>query len=190
MTENRVIGLDGGMPWRMSADLRRFKRITMGHHILMGRKTFESIGRPLPGRTSVVITRSAIYDGSGRPVGDSVTNCALDSTATPPGDAVQSRESSVDRPSVLVARSLDEAIELAAEDPEIFITGGAQIFALGLSLAKRIYLTRLHCTTEGDTFFPSVDWDEWKLEKREQFTADEKNEYDSSFEVYERVIHA
>ena len=100
MSENDVIGRDGDMPWRISDDLRRFKKITMGHPILMGRKTYDSIGRPLPGRTSIVISRSAIYDDA----------------------------------QVRVARSLEQALDVATEVEEIFITGGAQIFALALPL--------------------------------------------------------
>ena len=90
MTENGVIGRDGAMPWRASADLRRFRRLTMGHHLVMGRKTYESIGRPLPGRVSIVLSRSACYSEA----------------------------------DVRVARSLEEALQVAAHDKEIFITGG------------------------------------------------------------------
>ncbi len=156
MTENRVIGRDGDMPWRLSDDLRRFKRITMGHHIVMGRKTYESIGRPLPGRTSVVISRSANYD----------------------------------HPDIRVARSLKEAFSIAKSDDEVFITGGAQIFALALPLVERIYLTRIHCNLEGDTFFPEVDWTEWQLTEDERHPADERNDHDYSFQLWSRNSHA
>ena len=156
MTENNVIGLDGGMPWHMSNDLRRFKKITMGHHILMGRRTYESIGRPLPGRTSVVISRTAEY-----------------------GD-----------PQVKVARSLDEAFEIASADDETFVTGGAEIFRLAIPHADRLYLTRIHCSLEGDTFFPTIAWDDWRLKESESYTADERNQYDFSFETYERIRNA
>lgn len=152
MTQNSVIGKDGDMPWRMSDDLRRFKKITMGHHLLMGRKTFDSIGRALPGRTSVVISRSAIYDD----------------------------------PDIRVARSLDEAIEIAAADDEIFVTGGAQIFELALPKIERIYLTRIHCTLDGDTFFPKVDWERWRLIDEQHGVADAKNQFDYSFQTYDR----
>ena len=152
MSEDRVIGRDGTMPWRLSADLRRFKQITMGHHMLMGRKTFDSIGRALPGRTTVVISRSATYDD----------------------------------PNIRVARSLDEAIEIAANDSEVFVVGGAQIYNLALPQVDRIYLTRVHATIEGDTFFPKVDWDAWKLFESEKHEADEKNDFDVSFLTYDR----
>lgn len=156
MTENRVIGRDGDMPWRLSDDLRRFKRITMGHHIVMGRKTYESIGRPLPGRTSVVISRSANYDHA----------------------------------DIRVARSLEEAFSIAKSDNEVFITGGAQIFALALPRVERIYLTRIHCNLEGDTFFPEVDWTEWQLTEDERHPADERNDHDYSFQLWSRNSHA
>lgn len=156
MTENRVIGRDGDMPWRLSDDLRRFKRITMGHHIVMGRKTYESIGLPLPGRTSVVISRSANYD----------------------------------HPDIRVARSLKEAFSIAKSDDEVFITGGAQIFALALPRVERIYLTRIHCNLEGDTFFPEVDWTEWQLTEDERHPADERNDHDYSFQLWSRNSHA
>ena len=155
MTENGVIGRDGDMPWRLSADLRRFKQITMGHHMLMGRKTFDSIGRVLPGRTTVVISRSANYDD----------------------------------PNVRVARSLDEALEIAADDEEVFVVGGAQIYSLALPKVDRLYLTRIHCDLEGDTHFPDVDWDAWKLIDEQRCEADEKNDHNYSFLTYERGEH-
>lgn len=155
MTENRVIGRDGDMPWRLSADLKRFKRITMGHHLIMGRKTYESIGRPLPGRTTIVISRSAAYDD----------------------------------PQIKVARSLDEAFRLASNDDEVFITGGAQIYSLGLAHVDRIYLTQIHCLLDGDTFFPEVDWTQWIELNREDHEANERNHHDFSFITYQRDPH-
>lgn len=156
MSENDVIGREGGMPWRMSDDLRRFKKITMGHHILMGRKTYDSIGRPLPGRTTVVISRTATYDN----------------------------------PNIRVVRSLPQALDIAAQDDEVFVTGGAQIFTLALPLAERIYLTRIHCEIAGDTFFPAVDMNQWKLVEEERHAADERNQYDYSFQTFNRVSDA
>ena len=152
MTENRVIGRDGDMPWRLSADLKRFKRITMGHHMIMGRKTFDSIGRTLPGRTTIVLSRAAKYED----------------------------------PKVKVARSLDEAFSLAAADNEVFIVGGAQIYELALPRVHRIYLTQVHCTLEGDTLFPEVNWEQWQLVDQEDYPADDKNNHDYSFFTYER----
>lgn len=154
MTQNRVIGRDGDMPWRLSADLKRFKKITMGHHLIMGRKTYDSIGRPLPGRTTVVVSRSASYD----------------------------------HPQILAARSLDDAIQRAqsAGDEEIFVTGGAQIYALALPVVDRVYLTQVHAMLDGDTFFPDVDWKAWDLLSQEDHSADNKNDFDYSFLTYQR----
>lgn len=129
--DNRVIGRDNDLPWRISADLRRFKALTLGHHLLMGRKTFESIGRALPGRTTIVLTR-------GTP-------------ALPPG--------------VLVAGSLDRALQLAREagDTEAFVAGGAAVYAAALPRADTIYRTRVAVTVDGDTFFPEWNRAGWRL---------------------------
>lgn len=153
MTKNRVIGRDGDMPWRLSSDLRRFKRITMGHHLIMGRKTFDSIGRPLPGRTTIVISRSANDDD----------------------------------PNIRVARSIADAIKIAGDDEEIFITGGAQIYELALPSVDRVYLTQIQCELDGDTYFPNVDWSKWQLIDHEDHLADEKNNHNYSFLTYDRT---
>ena len=155
VASNNVIGRANQLPWYMPADLKWFKKQTMGHHLLMGRKTFESTGRPLPGRITVVITRNPNYAPEG----------------------------------VAIARSLDEAIgkAQAAGDPEIFIAGGAEIFAQGLHRADRMYITRIHAEPEGDTFFPEFDdVNEWKLVDSEHCEADEKNPFPYSFLTYER----
>ena len=106
MSENRVIGRGGGLPWRLSADLKRFKHLTMGHHLIMGRKTFESIGRVLPGRTSIVVTRQTDYRAAG----------------------------------VVVARSLSEALHIAATagDDEAFVIGGGEIYRQILPSADQL----------------------------------------------------
>ena len=130
VSDNGVIGVRNQLPWRIPADLARFKRITMGNTLVMGRKTFESIGRPLPGRTSLVLTRDPSYQA-------------------PEG--------------VLVAHGVDEAMA-RAPGPEIFVIGGGEIYDLLLPSADRIYLTRVHERFEGDTFFPSLDQEEWALE--------------------------
>ena len=152
VSNNRVIGRGGQLPWRLSADLRRFKQLTMGHHLIMGRKTYESIGRLLPGRTTIVVTRQPEY--------------------TVPGG--------------LVARSLDEARQLAAGDDEAFVIGGAEIYGLALPLVERIYFTRVDTTVAGDTFFPELLETDWRLAASEVHSADEKNEYDYRFEIYDR----
>ncbi len=134
MASNRVIGANGGLPWHLSSDLKRFKALTMGHHIVMGRKTFESIGRLLPGRTSVVITRNPAWKFDG----------------------------------ALVANSLQRALELAADDDEVFVIGGEQVFREALPLADCILLTEIHRPFEGDARFPSLPAGKWKASSHEE----------------------
>jgi dihydrofolate reductase len=154
MTRQGVMGRAGGLPWRLSADLKRFKALTMGHHILMGRKTFDSLGRPLPGRTSVVVSRQT-------------------SLSLPPG--------------VLLARGVDEALNIVAADGQPFVIGGAQIYSLFLPRIERLYVTWVEGDVAGDTYFPALDWHEWRETTHEPHSADEKNEYDTTFCVYDRL---
>lgn len=159
IAENGVIGRAGGLPWHLSADLKRFKQRTMGHCLIMGRRTFDSIGRALPGRVSIVISRSP--------------------SSVPAGERI------------LVAGSLDEAANLVSStdlaQDEAFVIGGVEIYRLALPLAQRLYLTRVCATVEGDTHFPTVDWQAWKLIESEPHEADAKNDHPYRFEVYERV---
>ncbi len=152
MAENGVIGRDMDLPWHISADLKRFKALTMGHHIVMGRKTYESIGRLLPGRTTVIITRQADYHVAG----------------------------------AVVVHSLEAARAVAAEDSELFIIGGGQIYELALPLAEKLHITRVHTEVDGDTLFPDVHWEDWQLIGAERHSADEKNDYDYTFESYQK----
>ena len=149
---NRVIGRNNDLPWRMPADWKRFKSLTMGHHLIMGRKTFESIGQPLPGRSTVVITHQTGYAPAG----------------------------------VLVAHSIEQALEIAAEDDEVFVAGGAQIYQQLLPRADRLYLTSIHEEFEGDTHFPEFEESDWKLISEDSHEPDEKNPYPYSFLIYER----
>lgn len=155
--ENGVIGRDNALPWRLSADLKRFKALTTGHAIIMGRKTYASIGRPLPRRVSIVISRQACVDWG---------------AAEPPHHLVQ---------------SLDAALALVAPDDEAFVIGGAQIYALALPRANRLYLTRVHAQIAGDAVFPAIDPAAWHLVHDEAVPADEKNEYPTSYQVLDRV---
>ncbi|MFM9028844.1 MAG: dihydrofolate reductase [Bacteroidota bacterium] len=153
LSDNRVIGSGNQLPWRLSADLKRVKALTMGHHLIMGRKTYESIGRPLPGRTNVIITRNGSYSAEG----------------------------------CVVVPSFQQALSVAANDNEVFVFGGGEIFREALPVVKRIYLTRVHCAIAGDTFFPELIETEWREVERQDFGSDEKNEYDYSFITLERV---
>lgn len=155
IAENRAIGKNNQLLWRLSTDLKHFKTLTSGHAIIMGRKTFESIGKSLPNRTNIVITRS-----------DKVSDDA----------------------SVLVADSIDKAIELAKQGQgadEIFIVGGGNIYEQALSITDKIYLTEVKVSIEGDTFFPELSAAEWQEVSRISYQKDEKNEYD--FDIVELV---
>lgn len=149
---NNVIGIDGELPWRLPEDLKRFKAITMGKPIIMGRLTHESIGRPLPGRQNIVLTRRADYR---------VPGC--DVVADP-----------------------QAALQAAADADKVMVIGGGQVYRQFLSQASEIYLTRVHTTTVGDAFFPSLHDAEWVLEQSEEFAADGNREHGFSFEFYRR----
>ncbi len=153
MSANRVIGRNNDLPWRLPADWKRFKSLTMEHHLIMGRKTFESIGQPLPGRTTVVITHQTDYAPEG----------------------------------VLVAHSVEQALQMAAGDDEVFVAGGAQIYQQVLPRADRLYLTSIHEDFEGDTHFPEFEESDWKLISEEGYGPDEKNPYAYTFLIYERL---
>ncbi len=151
MDANRGIGVGNRLPWRLPADLKRFRELTMGHHLVVGRKTFESIGKPLPGRRMIIVTRDRDYRTEG----------------------------------CLVARSISEALDLAKErgESEVFIGGGAEIYAQTLGLADRIYLTSVDVEVEADAFFPEWDESEWIEQEHELHPADEKNQYPLTFKV-------
>ncbi len=159
VSENGVIGRKGDLPWHLSADLKRFKRITMGHVMLMGRKTWESIGRPLPGRTSIVISRQADYATGFEEVGVAEN---LD-------------------------QALTQARSSPADSSEVFVIGGAQLYELTFPRADQLLLTRVHATVDGDVKFPKVDWNHWQLVEETAHEVDEKNEYAHTYQFYQRV---
>ena len=152
---NKVIGREGGLPWRMPADLRHFKQLTMGHHVVMGRTTHTSIGRPLPGRVNVVLSRDP--------------QLALEGC--------------------IVVESFDDAVAVAraAGEQELFVIGGAQIYALALSHAHRIHLTRIEADCEGDTHAPDFEQLGWREVQRREHPADEANPHPYTFCVLERA---
>lgn len=156
VAENSVIGRGGQLPWKLSADLQRFKRLTMGHTIIMGRRTWESIGRPLPGRRTVIVSRQPNY--------------RVDEAAVLVASSLE--------------QALKVAEE--SNDDEAFIVGGAELYRLTLAQADRLYVTRVATSADGDIFFPGVDWSRWNLIDTSRHDADEKNEYAATFEVYER----
>lgn len=156
MDEDNAIGRQGSLPWRLSSDLQRFKGLTMGHHLLMGRRTWESIGRPLPGRTNVVITRQSDYSA----------------------------------PGCQVVHSLEAGLDLArqARETETFVIGGAELYQAALPHANRIYLTRVRArVADVDVHFPDIDLSGWQLVQENDLPADEKNEFPTTFQVWDRI---
>ncbi|MFQ5469629.1 MAG: type 3 dihydrofolate reductase [Gammaproteobacteria bacterium] len=152
MANNRVIGKNNQLPWRLPADLQNFKKVTMGKPVIMGRKTFESIGRPLPGRKNIIITSNPAYVSTG---------CEI-------------------------VNSLDQALDLARQEPEAMIIGGAEIYRLALPMVQRMYVTLIHEDIEGDTRFADYNRDEWLVSDRSDHTPDEDNPHQYSFLVLER----
>ena len=166
--KKRIIGLDGDMPWKLSADLKRFKKITTGHTVVMGRKTWESIPakfRPLPNRKNIVLTRQPGY---------------IDKVPEGVGIASSLEEA------VATHRALSQS-PVAEKWGDLFLIGGTSVFEAGLQLAERIYLTEVKYEGPGDTFFPEDPFDRFKRDSEwEQVKADEKNSHDSAFVVLRR----
>ncbi len=159
VAENGAIGKDNDLPWKISSDLQYFKEKTMGKPIIMGRKTFQSIGRPLPGRTNIVITRDVTFAPEGV-----ITAHTLE-----------------------MALDVGKSLALSKGLDEVMVIGGAEIYELCLLDADRLYLTRVHGDVEGDAFFPELDSDDWLAASSEKFTASEKDSHDYSLIVLDRV---
>lgn len=145
------IGLDGGLPWRLPEDLKFFKRVTQGHPLVMGRKTHDSIGRALPGRSNIVVSRDpACRVAEGCDLAESLADGLAKAARAPGGD-------------------------------EIMVIGGAELFRQVLPLADRIYLTRVHAKLPADTWLPDLESDAWEEIWREDHAADERHAYGYSF---------
>lgn len=157
MATNRVIGKDNKMPWHLPADLKHFKKVTLGKPVVMGRKTFESIGRPLPGRRNIVISRQTPLHTQGAEW----------------------------------VNSVEQALALLNDQAEVMIIGGAEIYRQCLPLAKRLYLTKIELTTDGDAFFPDYlagNDNAWQLIESQLYEADADNPYRCEFVTLERKI--
>ena len=167
MARNNVIGRDNGLPWRLPEDLKHFKAITLGKPVLMGRKTFESIGKPLPGRTNLVLTRDPAWKSDGVVVVHSISE-ALQNSAT--------------------SGTLENnAIGGTPKNSEVAVIGGAEIYQLLMPLASRIYLTRIDADIPGDTVFAPLDYAQWVETDSRRFAADGRNAYDMTFVTLERA---
>ena len=158
VAENGVIGANGAMPWRLKSDLRRFKALTSGKPVVMGRKTFASIGRPLPGRTNIVVTR----DTSFRAAGAVVTSSFADAMAIATGDALRRFAT------------------------EIAIIGGAEIYAQWMACADRLEITEVHARPDGDTRFAAIAATEWEEVARERNPAGPDDSADFSYVTFRR----
>lgn len=151
-SENNAIGKNNQLLWHLPNDLKFFKNTTWGMVVIMGRKTYESVNKPLPGRINIVITRQSGWKAYG----------------------------------VIVATDLQDGLKKAAVTncKEAFIIGGGEIYKWAFTIADKIYITRVHATLEGDTFFPVINDAEWKLVSNEDFEKDEKHQYDYSFQTW------
>ena len=158
VAENGVIGKNNALPWRLPEDLRHFKRVTLGKPVIMGRKTFESIGKPLPGRTNIVITRNAAYQAAG-------VSVVL---------------------SLAAALALAQAVAAQDGAEEVMVIGGAEIYRAALPQADQLYLTEVQASVAGDAVLPDMNWDQWLEVSRERHTASTPDGYDYSFVCYTR----
>ena len=143
MAKNRTIGLDGAMPWHIPEDLKFFKRVTMGHPVIMGRKTYQSIGAALPGRTNIVVTRNKDFEAADADVVHDLSEALTKAKAT------------------------EELWRPDGGREEIFVIGGADIYGQALPVAQRIYMTEIHQELPGDAFFPELAEGEWKETDRQ-----------------------
>ena len=150
VANHNVIGINNTLPWHLPEDLKRFKALTMGHHIVMGRKTYESLGRLLPGRTSVIVTRNKDYQVEG----------------------------------AVIVHSIAQAIAACADDDELFLIGGAELYQQGFMLADKLYITEVHADFAGDAFLADVDLALWDEVSRESHQAENGLAY--SYVTYQR----
>jgi dihydrofolate reductase len=158
VAENGVIGEGGQMPWRLSTDLRRFKALTLGKPVVMGRRTFESICKPLPGRTNIVVSRREDYRPEGVAVADSLDAALVEARAA----------------------------ALAAGLDEVFVIGGGEIYAAAIPHADRLHITHVAAQPSGDTLFPGIDPAVWTRVSAEDVPAGEKDTAPTTYAVYAR----
>lgn len=153
--KNNVIGKEGKLPWTLPEDMKYFKNVTWGMPVVMGRKTFESLGKALPGRKNIVITRQPGWKA----------------------------------PGTVTVKNIEDALFVVkeADAKEVMVIGGGEIYAAFFDKANRIYITRVDAEPEGDAFFPVIDGKQWHLMSQRNHEADEKNAYNYSFQVWERL---
>ena len=159
VAENGVIGQGGTLPWRLKSDMAHFRAVTMGKPVVMGRKTYQSIGKPLPGRTNIVVTR--------------------DRTFTAPGIVVTNDVEAA------LAAARDDAKQRGVD--EIMVIGGTDIFVQTMPLADKLEITHVHARPEGDVFFPPIDARLWRENARSRHAAGPNDETDFSYVTYTRA---
>jgi dihydrofolate reductase len=157
--ENGVIGRDGQLPWRQPTDLKTFRRLTMGRPVIMGRKTFQSIGKPLDGRANIVVTRDPDFRANG-------VQCVH---------------------SLATAIALAQPLAEASETPEIMIIGGAELYRAAMPLATRIYLTRIHAKPTGDATFETPTAAAWRQVSATPLSRAANDDHEATLTVWERV---
>ena len=158
LAQNGVIGKANDLPWHLPDDMKYFMLTTKGHHVIMGRKNYESLPekfRPLPNRTSIVITRQKNYQAPG---------CSI-------------------------VHQLEEGVKMAEGngEQELFIIGGAEIYALGIPLADKPYLTEIHATIDGDTHFPAYRKEGWREISRQPHPSDDRHKFGFDFVIYKKI---
>ena len=154
--QNNAIGKDNKLLWCLPNDMKYFKNVTWAMPVVMGRKTFEALGKPLKGRKNIIITRQSDWNVEG----------------------------------TIAVKSLDDAQFLVKnmDVKEMMVIGGGEIYKMSFDKAKRIYITRVHTELEGDTYFPVIDPEHWKLVSKKDHAVDEHHKYAYSFEIWERVF--
>lgn len=153
MDQNGVIGKDNQLPWHLPNDLKHVKEITTGHAIVLGRKNYESIGKPLPNRTNIILTRDKNYSAEG----------------------------------CVVLHSVEEVLNYCKDKDEIFIFGGAEIYALFMPYVEKMYITKIYHEFDGDVYFPEINWQEWGIKIKSKGIRDEKKPYFYEYLIYERI---
>lgn len=148
VSNNGVIGKDNKLLWRQSEDLKRFKSLTLNQKVVMGRKTFESIGKPLPNRENFILTRQKIE----------VAGCEI-------------------------LHTIEEVLEI---DGDVIIIGGGEIYQEFINISDEIYLTKIDCEIEGDTYFPNINEEFWKLDSEDFYKKDDKNQFNWSYQKWVR----
>lgn len=190
MAQNGAIGRGNDLIWHLSADLKFFKATTMGHPIIMGRRTFESIGRALPGRLNVVVSASKPQLPEGVVLAGSLEEaiaigrnwCAAHSET---GSGTTDSDIKAGAAAMITSEGRTE--NAATASGEVFITGGGRIYAQAMDIADRIYLTRVYCSPDdADTFFPAIDENKWALANAGEIATDEKSGLQYRFETWER----